>query len=80
MIMVHPVKIFQLYGPILLFDGWLLDDRCLQFGIKMPINAGCDKTVMQATILQELIRKKNQTVFAGKRDFRADLFNKSSSN
>lgn len=80
MIMVHAVKVFQLYSPISLFDGWLLNDGSLQFGIKMPINAGCDNTVMQATILQELIRNKNQTVFAGKQDFRADFFNKSSSN
>lgn len=38
---------------IILFDGWLLDDWSLQFGIKMPINASCDSTIMQATKLQK---------------------------
>jgi len=43
-----------------------LGDGCLQFGIKMPINASCDGTIMQATKSQKFIRKKNQIGFAGK--------------
>lgn len=46
----------------------------------MAINANCDITIMQAIKLQKLIRKKNQMGFAGKQDFKADMFNNSGSN
>lgn len=53
---------------------------CLQFGIKMLINASCDSITVWATKSQKLTRKKNQMGFDGKQHFKADLFNNSSSN